>query len=370
MNQELEDLNLDGNMADKLLCVFFFTVTVGVVTGILVGPVKLANEDQYITYQFGPSKWNTTLDCPVHLQGAEELWKVSWEFASTFNEGKGSYVWENGRGGTAKGRLDGAVLVNRNDGSLELIQLQYDLAGFYSCSATTVDETTAETAKWELLVVDTTANIHEEGLTPLDEYCKFKSFYKVCAIYPEPTVHSGLYSDTYGGFVEEVTAVDWYKQEYDNKSYAYSHNDVVFEVDADTPLDVYFLNSVGITKRDGSYIPLFSSRVVMHKFEERGCPVLKARAYEKVVYNSDRKTCRGEIVPSSFGPLSANVACTEGYKAYNDPKTINLTCKTETWEWTTTKRRSLNCMVDSAFTESASLAMVLGSLSLLRLLQH
>ena len=43
--------------------------------------------------------------------------------------------------------------MERNDGSLELTDLRYDLSGEYSCSVTLTTNEKQEAAKWEVLVV-------------------------------------------------------------------------------------------------------------------------------------------------------------------------------------------------------------------------
>lgn len=53
----------------------------------------------------------------------------------------------------ATGRLEGAVSLERTDGFLELTELRYDLAGYYSCAVTLTDGKRKEVAPFQTLIV-------------------------------------------------------------------------------------------------------------------------------------------------------------------------------------------------------------------------
>ncbi|KAK7084166.1 hypothetical protein SK128_003037 [Halocaridina rubra] len=272
-----------------------------IVTGIKVGPVKLIHEQPYLTYQLGTS-WNlTVLECPVILEKNEVLGEVEWKF-SDGNVERGNFFWKKGAGGTATGLLKDAVKLNRVDGNLEFTTLRYDLAGYYSCVATLENDIYGGNPDWELLIVDTTANSRYESLSPTGERCKFISTFRISPTFPEPTVHSGLYSKKHGSFADEVEPIEWIKQVYSNKSVAYSSEEVEFEITSSIPVDVVFMNTVGVTKADGTYIALTATEVSDPRFNARGCPEYKLKAYQQIEYNSPDKTCRDEIrIPADWG---------------------------------------------------------------------
>ncbi|XP_068211672.1 uncharacterized protein [Palaemon carinicauda] len=336
-------------MIDGLLRLL--VVTVGVTSGLQVGPVRLRSKG-YISYQKSASEDNSLIECPVVLRSSEELKEVSWNFTDAEDKVVGKYVWSATSGGNAEGLLEDVVRLDRTDGGLELLELRYDLAGFYSCSATTEEGETGDAAAWEVLIVDVTSNSPIASLGFKDE-CEFESSFKMSAIYPQPTLHSGLYSDSLGGFVEEVSSIDWHKQMFQNGSYTYAHQNVIFKITEKTPHDVYFLNNVGISKRDSTYISLMSVESIYTEFKERGCHPVKTDAYQTVDYsNGGAKTCRKELRQPSSGQLKATVRCMDGYKAAGDStyESMELTCNPKFWEWGVSNEHPslshIKCIID------------------------
>lgn len=53
----------------------------------------------------------------------------------------------------ATGNLEGVVALDRDDGSLQLLDLRYDLSGEYSCAVMLTNDKRYESAKWEVLIV-------------------------------------------------------------------------------------------------------------------------------------------------------------------------------------------------------------------------
>ncbi|XP_066971565.1 uncharacterized protein [Macrobrachium rosenbergii] len=300
---------------DRLL--HLLILIVGLTWGIKVGPVRLSSREEYITYSVGPTEKKSVIECPVVLDGQETLKDVSWVFSDGDNP-IGKYFWTKDSGGKAEGRLKDVVRLDREDGGIELLELRYNLSGFYSCSATTDEGNSDEAAPWEVLIIDfnsksPTASLYGKG------DCDFESSFKISAFYPQPTIHSGLYSESLGGFFEEVASINWYKQEFQNGSYSYSHQNVVFTIKEETPHDVYFLNSVGVSKKDGTYIPLLSVKSYIQIFEEQGCHPVKLDAYQKAEYsNGGARNCRKEIRQPASGQLKAVVSCTDSYETAGD----------------------------------------------------
>ncbi|XP_064092274.1 uncharacterized protein LOC135205489 [Macrobrachium nipponense] len=309
-------------------------LTFGLAWSIKVGPVRLASMEEYITYSGGPSEKKSVIECPVALDGAETLKEVSWVF-SDGGHPIGRYFWNKKSQGKAEGRLKDVVRLDRQDGAIELTELRYNLSGFYSCSATTDEGDSDEAAPWEVLIIDFNDKSPTAGLYAKGE-CGFESSFKISAFYPQPTLHSGLYSESLGGFFEEVASIDWYKQGFENGSYSYSHQNVLFKIKEDTPHDVYFLSSVGVSKKDGTYIPLFSVKSYIQIFEEQGCHPVKLDAYQKAEYsNGGARNCRKEIRQPASGQLKAVVSCMDGYEPAGDSdyESMELTCNTKIWEW-------------------------------------
>ncbi|XP_042870325.1 uncharacterized protein LOC122252115 [Penaeus japonicus] len=329
----------------------YFLLFLGLSAGLLVGPVRLAHRKRYISYQEGPSPDNSLLECPYTLEGEEELQEVFWNLYKG-EDIVGDFRWSPESGGAATGLLEDHVSLDRADGNLELTTLAYGLSGKYSCGVSTTDGKASETATWEVLVIHQTSNRIDNELSGDLETCTIRSSLTVYAVYPEPTVHSGLYSAERGGFFDQVTPLEWHKIHYDNHSVAYTYQEKTFKVDEDTPFDTVFLTTVGVTKSDNNYISLETKRSFDQTWQERGCAPLRSQEYQVVHYSTDRTTCRGKRLPSGQEPLTAKVNCEEGHRAEGEVDETELTCDEKTWTWVAVtgmpRHRDLHCVIDGS----------------------
>ncbi|XP_063612130.1 uncharacterized protein LOC134785675 [Penaeus indicus] len=349
----------------------YFLLILGLSTGLMVGPVRLAHRKRYISYQEGPSPDNSLLECHHKLEDDEELQEVFW-YLYKGEERVGDFRWSPEGGGAATGLLEDHVSLDRTDGNLELTKLAYDLGGKYSCGVATTDGQVSETAAWEVLIIHKTSNRIDNELSGDIATCTIRSSMTVYAVYPEPTVHSGLYSAERGGFFDQVTPLEWHKTVYDNQSVAYSYHEKIFQVDEDTPLDTVFLTTIGVTKSDNNYISLETKRSFDQTWQERGCAPLRTQEYQVVHYSTDRTTCRGKRMPSGQDPLTADVSCEEGYRAEGDFDETKLTCDERTWSWVAVtgmpRHRDLHCVIDesnSALSPRVETSVLVGTVMLL-----
>lgn len=361
-------------------------VTFGVCAGLLVGPVRLVNNKRYISYRLGPSPNNSLLECPyvLNLTKNEVLQKISWNFflEKSGNEVNGSYEWTPSGGGIATGALEGVVNLNGRNGSLELTELRYDLGGYYECSATLTNGQTQKAEKWEALIIDTTSSSSSTKSEIRDGGCVTVSSVQLNTIYPEPTVHSGMYSPSLQGYYDQVTAQEWFKVVYQNKSVGYSYNNKEFKIDENTPYDAYFLLTVGVTKSDGNYISLYATEGNL--LQERGCPGLKNKANQVETYRDGKKTCRNEYI-KLFEDPKVVVTCQKGFHSDGDLSSLELTCDLQTFQWRSedegVSRDDLRCVMgdshhsdedddddgDSARVTTAAGLLVMATTVLLRL---
>lgn len=328
-------------------------VFLGVGWGLQLGPVRLVDNKRYISYNLGPSSNNSLLECPYELDEAknEEIQKISWSLSGRYGkeEVEGFYEWSSSDGGKATGALEGAVNLHRQDGNLELTELRYNLGGFYNCSATLTNGEAQSTARWEALVIETSPNVISINTEIKD--CATINTIKANAVYPEPTVHGGLYSPSLSGYYNEITSDQWLKVVYQNLSVAYSVNKREFKIDEDTPYDVYFLFTLGVTKTNGDYISLFSTTGTDLMMSSRGCPALTRKEYQKETYSTDgTKNCRNEYIKSFDNP-KVTVTCQEGYHSDGELSSLELTCDLETFTWKDEDGKESNydlrCVLDS-----------------------
>lgn len=355
-----------------LIQVLTTLVILGVSSGIEVGPVRLVSNGRYIDYRSGPSKNNSVLECPVVLEADEKevLKMISWKMLGPRgNEVVGSYDWTPPNTGIASGVLNRVVNLGRSDGSLELTELRYNLSGYYECSATLTNGRTQKAEKWEALIIDSTASRVSSRNEDKPERCAVVSNTEISAIYPSPTVHSGLYSLSRHGYITEVTDAEWSRVVNPNKSVSYSHHETEFEINEHTPEDAYFLLTIGVTKTDGNYISLYQVKGTSRLVEERGCPALTHKAYQLETYTPDKRNCRGEY-DDSFGELKVTVQCQDGYRPGVEVSTVNLTCDLENYEWRNEKVEDpsydLHCVLAGTHPEGFA-TLVLAAIFLLRL---
>ncbi|XP_071536798.1 uncharacterized protein [Panulirus ornatus] len=362
-----------------------FLAIFGVVAGLKVGPVHLANNQSYISYV--SSDVHSRLICPYELSEGEDLNKVSW-YLWDGDERVGTYEWFPSLDSTAEGLLEGAVNMSRDDGQLELTQLRYDLGGFYSCAVSLTDGQRKEGEKWEVLIIDITSassySSGKENLTTCTYYESFRSY----PVYPPPTVHSGMYSKQLDWFYDEVTPREWQKSVYHNKSTAYSYTDRAFKIDANTPDDAVLLTTIGVTKTDGSYIALTELWFTSHMWTPKGCKMPSLLEHQVLKVHDGYKTCRDQLAPyianSSF---EAEVRCEKGYHSEGSVDFVKMICN-KTFSWITQdgeepSLQHLQCVIDdtdgggggdggggSSDNVKSSVHLVLGTLFLLCLLRQ
>ncbi|MPC25659.1 hypothetical protein E2C01_018781 [Portunus trituberculatus] len=257
-----------------------------VTSALRMGLVHLPHDNRYINYTKGASPDNSLLECVHHLDEEEQVATVSWTLWDTMNT-VGTFEWhsadpEAGRrsidaflcGAVATGKLEGVVALGRDDGFLELLDLRYDLSGEYSCAVTLTNGKRVETAKWEVLIVESRS--HLSILHRSLSECTYTTSYSTLAMFPKPSVRAGLYSESLGGFYKELPASQWRVEAYENGSFTHSYNQVSFELDAKTPMDVSFYVTVGIMKSDSNYIPV-SSAMDKHIIRAKRCKLNPSR---------------------------------------------------------------------------------------------
>ncbi|KAG7177952.1 hypothetical protein Hamer_G021902 [Homarus americanus] len=331
---------------------------IGVSAGMEIGPVRLAHNKRYISYLLGPSPENSLLECPYLLDEDknEELRKITWNLWK--GEKKvGAYEWFPEEDGIATGLLEGVVNMARDDGGLELTKLRYDLGGYYSCSGTLTNGEVYEAESWEVLVIDITSALTVSDHRADIKKCEFVTSVDIYAVFPEPTVHSGMYASSLGGFYDEVTALQWHKVKNENGSVSNSYHNVAFKINEDTPDDASHLVSIGVTKSDGNYIALTSIKSFDSVWQQQGCPAIFHKAYQVESYKN------------------AIVKCDDGYHSAGHVKSLVLVCTNETgkYTWMTSDgdfpdHDKLRCVLGGggyASTITSSLFTVLGLLFLL-----
>lgn len=332
--------------------------TLAVTSALRVGPVRLAHNNRFINYTKGASPDNSLLECVHHLEEGEQLAKVSWKLWDE-DTVVGTFTWhsEDPDAAEATGKLSGMVALERDDGNLELSHLSYDLSGEYSCAVTLTDDKTVETAKWEVLVVESVS--HLSILHHSHSGCTYSTNYSTLAMFPEPTVRAGLYSESLGGFYKEMPQAQWHVKRFDNGSFIYSYDHISFELDSDTPIDVSFYVTVGVMKDDRNYIPISSAmdkHIILHHL---GCPEPRGEAYQHMEFHRDTITCRGE-----HKEAEATVTCKEGFKPDSEVAEVLIRCDEETFTWVLengepAKREHLKCVIDnSASTAPVSAALL------------
>ncbi|KAK3883816.1 hypothetical protein Pcinc_011879 [Petrolisthes cinctipes] len=242
------------------------------------------------------------------------------------------------------GRLDGAVKLNRTDGWLELTELRYDLAGYYSCALTLSNGRHMEAQKFEMLIIDTTSNHVYSKIYSNEQTCELEASHSVYAVYPEPTVFAGMFSPSRGGFYDQVTGFQWHKQFYGNGSVAYSFEDVHFKIDTNTPTDAQFRVQASVLKEDGTNLPLHSTTSNLLIWKSRGCPAQTRKQDQQVNYYYATLTCRGDYIPDYFSDeAKALVTCAEGYHAEGEVESIEFVCSMETLNWSPESNPTLIC---------------------------
>ncbi|XP_045101499.1 uncharacterized protein LOC123498462 [Portunus trituberculatus] len=331
--------------------------SLSVTSALRMGLVHLPHDNRYINYTKGASPDNSLLECVHHLDEEEQVATVSWTLWDTMNT-VGTFEWHSAdpEAAVATGKLEGVVALGRDDGFLELLDLRYDLSGEYSCAVTLTNGKRVETAKWEVLIVESRS--HLSILHRSLSECTYTTSYSTLAMFPKPSVRAGLYSESLGGFYKELPASQWRVEAYENGSFTHSYNQVSFELDAKTPMDVSFYVTVGIMKSDSNYIPVSSAmdkHIILHQL---GCPEPKIEAYQQLEYHRDTITCRGE-----HKEAEATATCKEGFKADGDVEEVLIRCNEKTLTWvledgTPARREHLRCVIDGA-SSTASVSAVL-----------
>ncbi|KAK4320900.1 hypothetical protein Pmani_008273 [Petrolisthes manimaculis] len=326
------------------VCLFVLTALGWESYALVVGPVQLGNNGTYITYGLGPSPQNSTLECPYQLQSTEEVvQKIEWVFQDD-SQTVGTFEWQPEDEARATGRLDGAVKLNRTDGWLELTELRYDLAGYYSCALTLSNGRRMEAQKFEMLIIDTTSNHVYNKINSNEGLCELEASYSSYAVYPDPTVLAGMFSPSRGGFYDQVTGFQWHKQFYNNGSVAYSFEDVHFKIDSSTPTDAQFRVSASVLKEDATNLPLHSITSHLPIWKKQGCPALPRRQNQQVNYYYATLTCTGEYIPNFYSDeAKAVVRCAEGYHVKGQVDSIELVCSMETLNWSPESNSTLIC---------------------------
>lgn len=340
--------------------------TLAVTSALKVGPVRLVNNHRFINFTEGASPQNSLLECGHQLEGEETVTQISWKLWDS-EIIVGSFDWEADGNTGAFGKLAGKVKLTREDGSLELTQLQYDLSGEYSCSVTVNTGDTEEAAKWEAIIIDSVSHLSTLHRSISD--CTYTSSFSTLAMFPKPEVRAGLYSETLGGFYKEIPESQWLITDHENRSFTYAYQQVSFEFDAETPIDVSFRVTVGVMKADGNYIPVSyaeDKHIILHQL---GCPEPRGTAYQHIDFHRDTITCRGE-----HKEAEATVTCKEGTHADGDVEAVLITCDEPTQTWVLedgrpARREHLKCVVNGArSTASISAALLAVALAFQRFL--
>lgn len=349
---------------------------IGLTTGVKVWPIQLASNNTYISYQ-GQDTDNSLLECPYTLEQNETLQSISWTLWNG-DKASGTYEWSPGMPGVANGSLSGVVNLSREDGNLELTDLRYDLGGFYSCSVNTTTGETADSETWEILIIDTTPNNISTAQNSTVAGCTFSVSASVSAVFPEPSVEAGLYSTTLEDYYQKVPDSHWKRTVNKNKSVSYSFSSFTFVITKDTPYDVQYLLTVGVSKSDGSYIPLTTVNNTATSWSVRGCPPATHLPNQMETYQKGMKTCHNEYIPISDAP-QVSVACAAGYRSDINVTSLLFTCSNETLSWETQDGMNmtdvdLECVTNGggggagAMYVIGSSALVMGASLLLRLL--
>nr|XP_053634688.1 uncharacterized protein LOC128690156 [Cherax quadricarinatus] len=283
------------------MALFTFTISflamLSVTAGLSVGPIQLASNNSYISYKNGNSGNNSILVCPYTLLTNERVQSVSWIMWDD-NNILGTYTWSPTSPETVGGVLMGVVNMSRSDANLQLTQLTYNLTGDYSCTVTLTTGQNASSQQWEVLIIDKT----DDSISTIESYnqsqCSFNTSVNFFAVFPEPTVQAGLYSEGIEGYVSKVSKTQWVRTVYQNKSVSYSYSGVVFKIDQNVPYDAVFLVSVGVTKSDGTYISLASVESINPSWDNiPGCTPLYDVPNQEEVYETGKLACRNEYIP-------------------------------------------------------------------------
>ncbi|XP_069970474.1 uncharacterized protein [Penaeus vannamei] len=273
---------------------------------------------RYISFSLQPSENQSVIVCNYTLDEGQAVSGVLWEILKE-EVAAGTFEWKPNANATATGLLKDKVNLERDDSDLELTALTYDLSANYSCTVTADDGTTAS-ARDEILIVDTTSRHVYHGSYANEAKCTLDVDIKYYPVFPPPTVSAGLFSNSLGGFFEEIT--NWVRVLHANGSVGYSC-DYGFQIDENTPADAYFTSSVGVTKSDGTYISL--AGMTSNFYFERGCKNVSVSENQTVSYNTKRLTCFGE--PFSHFGVKARVACAEGFVSSGNVTSVTLVCE-------------------------------------------
>lgn len=324
----------------------------GAASGLMVGPVRLVKNRSYISYRHGASPNNSLIECPYQLEEeGEHVQRVLWEMWEDVYK-LGTYEWHPSSGGNATGRLKGMVNLNRDDGSLELIKLRYDLAGEYSCGVSLTNGETKNAAKEEVLIVDLNGR---HNLNQRDMNCSFIGGYVSPAVFPEATLRAGMFSRKLDEFYDEVPNLAWRKVIHSNSSVTYSFNNVSFKIDQNTPDDVVFKVEIGIIKSDGEYISQGSITSYSSSWNENGCPDVKEEDSKQVKYSANSFACRG----GRRNYAKATVTCKEGYQGEWGVSLVRVRCHSTSLTWEpeqghTATLKDLVCVEDTGTDGGAS----------------
>ncbi|KAG0694451.1 hypothetical protein GWK47_027230 [Chionoecetes opilio] len=335
----------------------------GGVSGLQVGPVRLPDNNTYISYGLNPSANNSLIECVYELDEGEQVARVFWEMGDGGND---TYEWSPGTIGRATGKLEGMVELDRDDGSLELTKLSYDLSNTYSCGVDLTSGTTMSSDKEEVIIIDTSASSTH---TSHNHNCIYTASYESPAVFPEPTLSAGMFSSELNRFYEEVPSSKWFKIKHTNDSVTYTYQNVSFKIDQNTPEDIVFKLRLGVTKSDGQYISLFGYISNSSSWSEHGCPDVRGGDNTDVLYfPGSSAVCRGGRQDST----RATVVCKKGYEHEGDVRIVVMLCNGTSLTWRPQEGRTatpedLVCVTTNGGggTESGSPSLTVPSLTLL-----
>ncbi|XP_063612156.1 uncharacterized protein LOC134785691 [Penaeus indicus] len=250
----------ERSSSHSAMLVLLVVLFAGAATCLEVEPPSITDDHRYISYSVRPSGNQSTIVCNYTLGEGQAVSGVLWQILKE-EVSAGTFEWKPNAPATATGLLKDKVNLERDDSDLELTTLTYELSANYSCTVTADDGRTAS-ARDEILIIDTTSRHVYHGTNMNEGKCRLEVDIKYYPVFPQPTVGAGLYSDSLGGFYEEIA--NWARVVHANGSVGFSCH-YEFQVNENTPADAYFTSSLGVTKSDGTYIACQISSVLQER---------------------------------------------------------------------------------------------------------
>ncbi|XP_076055372.1 uncharacterized protein LOC143033770 [Oratosquilla oratoria] len=278
--------------------------------GLEVGRVELDNKYRYLNLNHAPDETGTLL-CPYKLDYEEDLLGLLWrrdnKIIVEYRSGwKSPFIDEH---------LKEYILAEKGNTSLKILRVRKHLAGIYTCSI--FGSNANVTSKpYELVVLDIPeGGVYFRSRDDTDP-CNVVLNWSTPAIYPDPTVNCGVWSNETENFTDTVTT--WKRTEYYNGSVSYSFVNQSF-MKAKMPKNAVLRCILGVTKKDGTYISLWRERsnLPYSTDVDRGCPVLESGNGSGIVYvNHSLDKCFNEIVPVDANSRpKVYIGCLQGYEA-------------------------------------------------------